>query len=86
MKQTTKKYLDFINSKFNVLAHTNSLDFDYDYNILENLLADCKQEDFSSNDRILIEFFDTAYYDIKFLRILRHKDTWYLFNRNHKSC
>tara|TARA_B110000211_G_scaffold226068_1_gene279168 strand:- start:581 stop:1135 length:555 start_codon:yes stop_codon:yes gene_type:complete len=68
LKQTTKKYLDFINSKFNVLAHTNSVDFDYDYNILENLLAECKQEEFSSNDRILIEFFDTAYYDVKFLK------------------
>lgn len=59
---------NFLKKKYNILLHTNTLDFDFNYQILVDNLKKIKKEIFLPNDRIIIEFFDLEFYDKKFFK------------------
>ena len=62
MKEITKEYYRAISKKYNILGHINFLEFDNDFQILENYLGPLNKNYFSPNDRFLIEHMDTDYY------------------------
>lgn len=62
---------DYLYKKFNILHHTNFLNFDCDYQILLDDLEKIKKENFDIKDKIIIEHFDTEFYD-RSLRIGLH--------------
>lgn len=61
--ETNKNIKDYLYKKFNILYHTNFLNFDQDYQILFDDLDKIKKESFSNKDKIIIEQFDTDFYD-----------------------
>lgn len=61
--ETNKNIKDYLYKKFNILYHTNFLNFDQDYQILFDDLNKIKKESFSNKDKIIIEQFDTDFYD-----------------------
>ncbi len=48
---------------YNILYHTNTLNFDENFDILEQNQHLVKKDFFSPKEKILIEFFDTDYFD-----------------------
>lgn len=69
---------DYFYKNYNILYHDNLLNFYQDYSILIDNLNKIKKENFSNNDKILIEQFDTDFYD-KSLKLGLH-------NRNIIEC
>jgi hypothetical protein len=60
LNQNIKSYLY---KKFNIIYHTNFLNFDRDFQLLFDQLIKTKKDPMDINDRIIIEHFDTDFYD-----------------------
>lgn len=58
----TKKYVDKLNSKFNILDIIDFKDFDTDFDVLKNRLTAIKKEKYQTNEKIVFEHFDTDFY------------------------
>jgi len=67
-KLLTKKYYDKLSSVYNILDTIEFKEFDYNFDVLKDRLIQIKREQYNVNDRIIIEHFDTDYYDEKILR------------------
>jgi hypothetical protein len=61
--ELNKNIVNYLNKKYNILYHTNFLNFDENYEILYNDLVKIKKEKYSKKEKIIIEHFDTDYYD-----------------------
>ncbi len=64
----TKKYFNFFSSKFEILDIIEFKEFDYNFDILIKRLQKIKKEEYSINQKIIIEHFDTDYYDDNLLK------------------
>lgn len=62
-KLLTKKYYDKLSSAYNILDTIHFKEFDYDFDVLKDRLSQTKREQYDVNDRIIIEHYDTDYYD-----------------------
>ena len=58
-----KDYLNIIEEKNNILLHTNTYLFDYDFDILKKELLKIKKDAYLPNDKILIEYIEPDFYD-----------------------
>lgn len=64
----TEKYYDKLSSVYNILDTIEFKEFDYNFDVLKDRLIQIKREQYNVNDRIIIQHFDTDYYDDKILR------------------
>ncbi len=62
-KLLTNKYYNKLKSVYNILDTIEFKEFDLDFNVLKDRLSQIKQKHYDVNDRIVIEHFDTDYYD-----------------------
>lgn len=67
-KLLTEKYYDKLSSVYNILDTIEFKEFDYNFDVLKDRLIQIKREQYNINDKIIIEHFDTDYYDDKILR------------------
>jgi hypothetical protein len=58
----TAAYCDAIYAKYSIIGHLEFKQFDHDFNILEKHLQLIKKDQFSHNERIIIEHQDCDYY------------------------
>ena len=63
IRETNPNILEYLESKFNILYISNTLNFDENYQRLCSELLAIKKDSFFPNDRIIIEFFDLDYYE-----------------------
>lgn len=54
--------LKVLQDRYNILAHLNFLQFDFDFTILRDQLTTIKKQEFDPTDRIIIEHQDTDFY------------------------
>ena len=66
-KLLTNKYYNKLASVYNILDTIEFKEFDSDFDVLKDRLNQLKQEHYNVNDRVIIEHFDTDYYDYKIL-------------------
>ena len=66
-KHLTKKYYDKLSSVYNILDTIEFKEFDRNFDVLKDRLIQIKREQYNVNDKIIIEHFDTDYYDDKIL-------------------
>ena len=64
----TDKYFDKLSSTFNILDIINFQDFDLNFSVLKDRLSKLNMESYGEKDKIIIEHFDTDYYDENFFK------------------
>lgn len=64
----TDKYYKRLHNAYNILDTLYVAEFDHDFDVLKSKLSQIKREGYDVNDRILIEHFDTDYYDKQVLK------------------
>ena len=67
-KLLTDKYYNKLTSVYNILDTIEFKEFDYDFSVLKDRLSQLKQEHYNVNDKVIIEHFDTDYYDHSILK------------------
>ena len=67
-KRITKKYYDKLSSAYNILDTLYVDEFDHNFDVLKSKLSEIKRKRYDVNDRIIIEHFDTDYYDKQVLK------------------
>lgn len=65
---------NFLYQKYKILYHTNFLNFDENYDLLYHDLLKVKKESFKENEKIIIEQFDTDFYDSSLLCGLHNRN------------
>lgn len=66
---------EYLYQKYNILYHTNFLNFDTDYELLYRDLLAIRKESFNRNEKIIIEQFDTDFYDNSMICGLHNRNT-----------
>lgn len=61
--ELNKNINDYLYKKYNILYHDNILNFYKNYNIFLENLKNIHKDSFDINEKILIEYFDTDFYD-----------------------
>lgn len=54
--------MELLQSRFNIIATIEFLDFDHDYSVLEKWIQDHRQDSYAADDRFVFTHFDTDYY------------------------
>jgi hypothetical protein len=65
---------DFLYQKYDILYHTNFLNFDKNYELLYNDIVQIKKDQLNQNEKIIIEQFDTDFYDYSLICGLHNRN------------